>query len=73
MAEIKILTEKIDKRELKRLVEQCFKDMVKYVVDIRQKRIAIGGELHADAEQLLLESGSEQKDIWGANYYSGKG
>jgi len=73
MAEIKILTEKIDKRELKRLVEQCFKDMVKYVVDVRQRRIAIGGELHADAEQLLLESGSEQKDIWGANYYPGKG
>jgi hypothetical protein len=29
----------------------------------------VGGELHADAEQLLLEDGSRQEDLWGANYY----
>lgn len=73
MSEIKVITKKIDKKELKKLVDEGFKDMVKYVVDIEQRRIAIGGELHADGEQLLLESGSEQKDIWGANYYPGRG
>ena len=25
----------------------------------------MGGEFHADAEKLLLESGSKQADIWG--------
>ncbi len=25
--------------------------------------------MHADCEQLLLENGSEQDDIWGANWY----
>lgn len=64
MAEIKILTEKIDKRELKRLVEQYFKDMVKYVVDVRQRRIAIGGELHADAGSFCLRA-EASKRIYG--------
>ncbi|MBI4476120.1 MAG: hypothetical protein HY654_03045 [Acidobacteria bacterium] len=47
--------------------------MVKLVVDIRRRVVAIGGELHADAEALLLEQGSQQRDLWGANYYPGVG
>ena len=31
--------------------------------------IALGGEMHADAEAVLLERGSKQQDLWGANYY----
>lgn len=73
MSDIKLITEKISSEEFKRLVLEGFKDMVKYAVDVKQWRIAIGGELHADEEQLLLETGSKQKDIWGANYYPGKG
>ncbi len=34
---------------------------------------AVGGELHADAEQVLLTRGSSQADLWGANYYPGQG
>jgi hypothetical protein len=71
--EVLVLDEKIPPGELARLVGLFFGDMVKYVVDIDQGRIAIGGELHADAEQLLLEAGSRQADLWGANYYPGKG
>ena len=73
MSDIKLIDSKIDRDELKRLVAEGFKDMVKYAIDVKNRRIAIGGELHADEEQLLLENGSEQKDIWGANYYPGKG
>lgn len=58
---------------LQRLVEAYFGDMVKLVVDLRRRLVAIGGELHADAEALLLESGSRQPDLWGANYYPGLG
>lgn len=43
--------------------------MVKAVVDIEQRIIAVGGELHADAEALLLEQGSKQRDLWGINLY----
>lgn len=71
--DILLLERKIDPADLARLAAAFFGDMIKYVVDVRTGRIAIGGELHADAEQLLLQEGSLQSDLWGANYYPGKG
>ena len=59
--------------ELRRLVDLYFEDMVKYVVDVARGVAAVGGEMHADAEQVLLEDGSGQTDLWGANYYPGRG
>jgi hypothetical protein len=47
--------------------------MVKYVVDVERGLAAVGGEMHADGEQVLLEDGSRQADLWGANYYPGRG
>jgi hypothetical protein len=70
---IVIVERRIDPAELHRLVELYFGDMVKLVVDIRRQVAAVGGELHADAEQLLLAQGSAQADLWGANYYPGRG
>ncbi len=67
------LTQRIDPAELRRLVSAYFDDMVKYVVDVERQLIAIGGEMHADAEQVLLETGSRQANLWGANYYPGRG
>jgi hypothetical protein len=64
---------RIDTAELARLVLLYFEDMVKYVVDVERGVVAVGGEMHADAEQLLLEDGSRQGDLWGANYYPGRG
>lgn len=32
-------------------------------------RLAGGGELHSDCEQALLEDGSQQVDVWGADWY----
>jgi hypothetical protein len=64
---------RLDPSELKRLVLLYFEDMVKYVVDVERGVIAVGGEMHADAEQVLLEDGSQQGDLWGANYYPGRG
>lgn len=43
--------------------------MIKVVVDIRRQILAGGGEMHADCEAVLLEHGSEQEDLWGANWY----
>jgi hypothetical protein len=71
--EIVLLRQKIEPDELARLVRLFFSDMVKYVVDVERGVAAAGGELHADAEQLLLEDGSRQRDLWGANYYPGRG
>jgi hypothetical protein len=73
LQEILVLDRRIVPADLARLVHGVFGDMVKYVVDVRQRVIAIGGELHADAEQVLLARGCRQADLWGANYYPGRG
>lgn len=46
-----------------------YESMIKIVVDIRRRLLAGGGEMHADCEALLLDDGSEQDDLWGANWY----
>lgn len=71
--DIVLVDRKLDRSELARLVGAYFEDMVKYVVDVERRIAAVGGELHADAEKLLLEEGSRQADLWGANYYPGRG
>jgi hypothetical protein len=70
--EVVLLDRPIDAGELRRLVAR-FEDMVKYVVDVDRGVAAVGGEMHADAEQVLLDSGSRQDSLWGANYYPGRG
>ncbi len=70
---IVVLHRRIAPSELEKLLRETFGDMVKYVVDVERGVIAIGGELHADAEHLLLEDGSRPGDLWGANYYPGRG
>jgi len=39
----------------------------------RELRRLAQAYFHADAERLLLEGGSRQADLWGANYYPGRG
>ncbi len=71
--DILILDSRVAPAHLEALVERWFGDMVKIVVDVQRGVIAIGGELHADAEERLLDNGSRQADLWGANYYPGLG
>lgn len=71
--DIVLVESRIEPEILRGLVGRHFEEMVKYVVDLERRVAAVGGQLHADAEQLLLESGSQQQDLWGANYYPGKG
>ncbi|MEJ2053503.1 MAG: DUF5674 family protein [Calditrichaceae bacterium] len=47
-------------------------DLLKIVVDVGRKLIAVDAEMHADLEELLLQNGSEQNDLWGANLFPGK-
>lgn len=51
------------------MAENLFGDFVKAVVDVEKEVMAVGGELHADAEALLLERGSKQENLWGINIY----
>jgi len=66
---IKIIRDKISKSELVEIARNQFGDLVKAVVDIEKEIIAIGGELHADEEALLLEQDSRQENLWGINIY----
>jgi hypothetical protein len=66
---ISIIRARISDRELRAFLDNPFPDMVKFVVDIEDEVIALGGELHADAEQILLEEGCSQRSIWGGNIY----
>ena len=43
--------------------------MIKFAVDVRLRRIALGGEMHADGEEELLRTGSARSDIWGGNLW----
>lgn len=67
---IKIVKEPIKNGELLELASEEFGDAVKAVVDVEQKIMVIGGELHADEEVLLMEQeGSKRENIWGINIY----
>ena len=43
--------------------------LIKLAVDVGRGVLAGGGDLHADCELALLEDGSQQNDIWGADWY----
>ena len=63
-----LLTNKAQPVQIEGMLDE-YSSMIKIAVDIRQNSLAGGGEMHADCEQVLLENGSEQEDIWGANWY----
>ena len=70
---IVLVRDRIDTSELRRLTQAFFVDMVKYVVDVERGVAAVGGELHVDAADALLDDGSLHEHLWGANYYPGRG
>lgn len=70
--QIKIIKEPISKAELDNIAKNQFIDLVKAVIDVKKEIMAIGGELHADEEALLLQEGSLQEDLWGINIYPDK-
>jgi hypothetical protein len=66
---VKIVNSKINLDELNEMAKNMFGNLIKAVVDIDKKIMAIDGELHADEEALLIKNGSEQKNLWGINLY----
>jgi hypothetical protein len=66
---IRVISERITNAALREFLDNPFPDMIKFVVDTENRKIALGGELHADAEELLLEEESLQEYLWGGNLY----
>ncbi len=42
--------------------------LIKLAVDVKRHVVAGGGEWHADCETELFKDGSQQENIWGANW-----
>lgn len=73
---MRILNKIISIDELGSLEEKAFfsdMSMIKAVVDIDREILAVNAELHSDLEQMLLENGSNQKDLYGINIYYDNG
>jgi hypothetical protein len=65
---IHLLHQRATSEQVTEMLEE-YDEMIKIVVDIRRRVLSGGGEMHADCESVLLEAGSEQDDLWGANWY----
>jgi len=71
--EPKLIHEKIKQEELVRMIrEGYYEKMVKLAVDVERGILALGGEWHSDAQEVLVADGSEAHNVWGANLYPWK-
>ena len=67
---MRILLEPITKQNLINESTNFIDDnAIKAAVDIEKEILAVDSPMHYDCEQLLLENGSKQEDIWGINLY----
>ena len=67
---MRILEQPITKQELISSAANFIdKNTIKGVVDINRELLAVDSPMHYDCEQLLLENGSNQYDLWGINLY----
>lgn len=64
---IYIIRERATKQQLQEMLEML-ETYVKLAVDVEREILAGGGAMHADCEAVLLEDGSQQEFIWGADW-----
>ena len=64
---IHILREHATPEQVAEMLEEL-QTYIKLAVDVKRGIAAGGGEWHADCEKILLENGSQQEDIWGADW-----
>ena len=64
---IYIIREKATPEQIKDML-QMLESYIKLAVDIDRGILAGGGAMHADCESVLLDDGSQQEYIWGADW-----
>lgn len=64
---ILLITSRATQKQIENM-QQSLSSYIKLAVDVRLGILAGGGTLHADCESVLLENGSEQEDVWGADW-----
>ena len=65
--EILIVHEPIDAATLQQLAAAWYGTMVKGVADVERGIVALGGDWHIDANNVLIADGSQQPNLWGFN------
>ena len=64
---IYIIRDKATPEQIKDMLEML-QTYIKLAVDIDRRILAGGGAMHADCESVLLDGGSQQEFIWGADW-----
>ncbi len=67
--DLRIVRVPVTLADIEAMAERMFGSLVKAVVDVERGIMAVGGEMHADEEALLLGEGSPQSGLWGINLY----
>lgn len=65
---IHIIRQPATEPQIREMLEH-FGRYIKLAVDVDRNLLAGGGQMHADCEEVLLEDGSRQGNIWGADWY----
>jgi hypothetical protein len=65
---IHIIRQRTNEKEIQEMLGEL-ETYIKLVVDVERNILAGGGEYHADCEEALLEDGSRQENVWGADWY----
>ena len=69
---IHVLSDKASPKQIEDML-QGLGTYVKLAVDIRLGVVAGGGAMHADCESALLDAGSQQENVWGADWIPATG
>lgn len=64
---IHILRQRADPEQVREMLE-VLETYIKLAVDIQRGILAGGGAMHADCEAVLLQDGSKQENVWGADW-----
>ena len=69
LVKIIIIDKQINIEELRQMAKEGFGDFVKGVCDLEKEVLALGGELHSDCYEMLIENGSQAGNVWGFNIF----
>jgi len=64
---VHIIREKASPEEIQEML-QVLQSYIKLAVDIDREILTGGGAMYADCEAVLLDDGSQQEFIWGADW-----
>ena len=67
MDKILVIDSQINRKDLQELASNWYGHLLKGAVDIQNNLVALGGEWHIDACNVLTDLGGNKETIWGFN------